>query len=155
MAYALCDSPTGLLAYILDAIRPSPPIITTDNSPRQAVNASSPPAYVHNPWSPTAIINLTMFYWLPGPETPLRWLANSMAMLPALWATTSPVPIAISQYVENGATPTLPPWIDFYHQIAFVRRRPGVVRFAAWERPMDMVMDLRELAALVAQTVLN
>ena len=105
LAYALCDSPPGLLAYMLDAIRPnivsqtshspqstasspggySPTTARSSQSPQSAVStpvflpgpgrspqsSSAPhspqsfaPADLGSPWSPTALINWTMLYWV-------------------------------------------------------------------------------------------
>ena len=105
-AYALCDSPSGLLAYVLDAIRPpmnqSPPAGSSSHSPEslrpptagrspvspQSYGSGTPsgpspqsPATPQTnlelsdltPWTPTALINWAMLYWLPGPEVALRW----------------------------------------------------------------------------------
>lgn len=100
-AYALCDSPSGLLAYILDHIRPpsttssspsssnSPESLrppTAGRSPRSPVSPQSyatpqqgrsPGSASHSPqnlemgdittaWTPTALIDWAMLYWLPG-----------------------------------------------------------------------------------------
>ncbi|KAF2163565.1 hypothetical protein M409DRAFT_68469 [Zasmidium cellare ATCC 36951] len=147
VSYALCDSPVGLLAYVVDAIRlprhQSPPVSrSSSNSPR--------PPTLPDPWSPTALISWAMMYWLPGPEVALRWLSNSGPMLQNLWTTHSTVPLAISQFGDQHSSQSAPMWAEAYHRIAMVRRRAGSVRFAAWERPGEIVLDLRELAMLVA-----
>lgn len=149
LAYALCDSPTGLLAYMVEAIKPRlPPPETEEGS------ASPHPTglQINNPWTLTNVLDWTMLYWLPGPEVALRWLMNSAPMIPNLWLTHSNVPLAVSQFGDhqNMSPQPQPMWIEAYHRIAMVRRRPGQVRFAAWERPMDVVHDIRDLAGLVA-----
>lgn len=187
-AYGLCDSPSGLLAYILDAIGdsafksasnspvhspqnlyvPTPgrsPISPQTYSPqasrssRSPTNASNTPPHlelsdVSTPWTPTAIINWTMLYWLPGPEVALRWLVNSKALVPSLWAAYSHVPLGITHFQEPMAygmmSPQSPPqWAESFHRIATVRRREGAVSFPAWERPAELVMDIREFAMLL------
>lgn len=152
IAYALCDSPAGLLAYVVDAIRPTQNSRrgTPGQSPRMEMFTSNPRSPILTAWTPTALIDWTMIYWLPGPETPLRWLANSTPMLPMLWTTQSAVPLAISHFVDQSSPSTQPAWIDAYHPIIMLRRRHGSARFPAWERPGEMVQDLRELAALMA-----
>ena len=105
-AYALCDSPSGLLAYVLDAIRPPlnelSPLDSSSHSPETlrppiaGLSPISPQSYGSGtpsgrspqspappqtnlelsgltPWTPAALINWAMLYWLPGPEVPLRW----------------------------------------------------------------------------------
>jgi hypothetical protein len=91
-------------------------------------------------------------HWLPGPEVALRWLTNSEAASTSLWSTYTAVPLGISHY--KAPTPPgedFPIWAESYHRIAMVRRRLGDVRFAPWERPMDVVADIRDLAILVYQ----
>ena len=128
-AYALCDSPAGLLAYILDSIRPpsipSSPSRQSPESNRPTTAGRSPvspqsygtpstsrsprsPAVPQNlelsdmssPWTPTALINWAMLYWLPGPEVALRWLVNSTPLVPSLWASYSTVPLGITYFRE-------------------------------------------------------
>ncbi|KAF2864580.1 alpha/beta-hydrolase [Piedraia hortae CBS 480.64] len=149
MAYALCDSPPGLLAYILDAIRPLPPTSSTPTSPAsshsQAMSTDEPES-----WSPTAILNWTMVYWLSGPEVALRWVANSAALAASLWLNHVNVPLGITQF----STPVAPlQWAEAYHRLALLRHRPGTVRFPAWERPGQVVEDIRELAAVIGAFV--
>ena len=191
-AYALCDSPSGLLAYILDSIQPpsiKPPSPTSSNSPeslRPPMSAARSPAspqdgtpgqgrsprspassshspiemsVITSPWTPTALVNWAMLYWLPGPEVALRWLSNSTPLAPLIWQSQSPIPLGISQFREpvlRGAqnVQSPPQWSEAYHRIAMVRRRDGRVRFPAWERPAELVMDLREFADLLGSSSL-
>jgi hypothetical protein len=189
VAYALCDSPSGLLAYILDAIKPpsidSPPSSTASpeslrlptgagrspvspqsygtpqqgRSPRSPGSASHSPQHLEmanmgSPWTSTALVNWAMLYWLAGPEVALRWLVNSTPLAPLIWYSHSPVPLGISYFreptppgIQSFQTP--PQWAEAYHRIAMVRRRDGRVRFPAWERPVEVVLDLREFADLL------
>lgn len=133
ISYALCDSPAGLLAYIVDAVGPS----------------LRPSSLQNNPWSPTMLVNWTMLHWLPGPEIALRWLDNSTAMAHSLWGSFSNVPLAISQYDQPNATQSATDWVEQFHSIAMVRHRVGDVRFPAWERPAEIVHDIREFARLL------
>jgi len=189
LAYGLCDSPVGLLAYILDLIQPptygatsqnlglAPP--TAGSSPVMSRSPTSPgsigtPAYNPSPeppqslelpglstvWTPTAIINWTMLYWLPGPEVALRWLANSTVVLPGLWLRHSNVPVGITHFRNStvpsaGTGQTPPQWVEAYHRVAMLTRREGRVRFPAWERPAEVVMDIRELAEIVGAAMVT
>lgn len=146
ISFALCDSPSGLLAYVVDAIQPPPPPSGTQSTPS---TPGTPSLADLNPWTETALVNWAMMYWLPGPEVALRWLVNSTPMLPQLWTVHSNVPLAISQFGEPSVPQPTPMWIEAYHRIAMIRKRPGQSRFPAWERPMDIVMDLRELAMII------
>ncbi|KAF7189863.1 putative epoxide hydrolase [Pseudocercospora fuligena] len=144
IAYALCDSPAGLLAYIVDAIQPyAKPFTRTNDDAAAGLQA---------PWTPTSLINWAMLYWLPGPEGPLRWLTNSEPMVSQLWMTHSNTPLAISQFSDQNSPQIGPVWAEAYHRIAMIRRRPGSARFPAWERPEEMVVDIRDLAVLVGPT---
>lgn len=111
-------------------------------------------ADLQNPWTPTALINWAMIYWLPGPEVALRWLANSAPIAASLWLNYSSVPLGITHFRETvlpgtGTGQTPPQWAEAYHRVAMVRRREGRVRFAAWERPGEVVMDIREFAGIL------
>lgn len=148
------------------ADRSSPQSMTTASTPAAASSAGTAPSPgspqsaglsgdPSAPWSPTNLITMTMVYWLPGPEVSLRWLANSTTIENMLWSTTTQVPLGITQYRD----PTSPAaatsaqmqsqWAEMYHRVAMVRRREAQVRFAAWERPTEVVEDIRELAGLV------
>ncbi|EME43535.1 hypothetical protein DOTSEDRAFT_72793 [Dothistroma septosporum NZE10] len=149
ISFALCDSPSGLLAFVLDAIQPPPPPLPAAGTQSTPSSPGSPRLADLNPWTETVLVNWAMMYWLPGPEVALRWLVNSAPMLPGLWTVHSKVYLAISQFGEPSPPQPTHMWIEAYHRIAMLRRRPGQSRFPAWERPMDIVMDLRELAILI------
>ena len=151
MAYAFCDSPTGLLAYMVDMIRPRSAPTPTIRSSTQTrhVPTMGEQLAIQTPWSPTVLIDWTMIHWLPGPEVALRWLVNSAALVPALWASYSPVPLAITQFVETGSPSTPQTWVEQYQRVVIVRRRAGPVRFPAWEAPSELVLDIREFANMV------
>ncbi|KAK5166611.1 uncharacterized protein LTR77_008154 [Saxophila tyrrhenica] len=189
-AYALADSPSGLLAFILDAIRPpslrspaqsspggnSPEYLRTQTPGRSPISpqtyttpqtgrSPSNPAASHSPqnlelndlasaWNPTALLNWTMLYWLPGPEVALRWLVNSSKLVPSLWLGHCGVPLGISYFHDPGSAnaQTPPQWTEAYFRVAMVQRREGRVRFPAWERPAELVIDLREFAGLLGLT---
>ncbi|KAI5356594.1 putative epoxide hydrolase, alpha/Beta hydrolase [Septoria linicola] len=143
LSYALCDSPTGLLAHIVDAVSPS--LQNSESLP--ATNAAS---LLQNTWTPTTLLDWTMLYWLPGPEVALRWLSNSIPMIPKLWRSHSPVPLAISHFADQASPQPGTQWAESYFRVAMIRRRSGRVRFPAWERPVDMMADIRELAGMMA-----
>lgn len=117
ISFALCDSPVGLLACIVDAI--DPPLQATTSTRPNPTSNSPPTALQQSPWTPTALINWVMLYWLPGPEVALRWLNNSAPMLPNLWITHSNVPLAISQFGER-TDPQVPALLEMHHRIAMV-----------------------------------
>ncbi|KAF2212075.1 hypothetical protein CERZMDRAFT_90833 [Cercospora zeae-maydis SCOH1-5] len=145
VAYALCDSPTGLLAYTMDAILPT--------SPDSSASLFSNSASSQSAWTPTALIDWCMLYWLPGPEVAFRWLMNSAPVVPTLWRSYSPVPLGISHFGSHEQPHSGARWAESYHRVLLFRSRSGSARFPAWERPAEMVADIRELAGLLAQEV--
>ncbi|KAK3952118.1 Alpha/Beta hydrolase protein [Pseudoneurospora amorphoporcata] len=64
LAYALCDSPTGMLVFVFRGLR----AMGLDEA------ALSSPLFTHE-----KIITLTNMLWLPGPETAMRYWAHCAA----------------------------------------------------------------------------
>lgn len=64
LAYALCDSPTGMLVFVLRGLR----AMGLDEA------ALSSPLFTHE-----KLITLTNMLWLPGPETAMRYWAHCAA----------------------------------------------------------------------------
>jgi len=196
-AYALSDSPSGLLAFVLNEIIPqyssdaqrspereettsvgqsstghSPLSLLSPSSSGASPGWSTPGHTAHSPyfpqtpyrspgspaqmetWTPKSIIHWTMMYWLPGPEVALRWLANSAQLISSIWSIFSQVPLGITYFqdmsIQSSNPGHAPPqWAEAYHRVAMLRRREGRVRFPAWERPAEVVMDIRELANIL------
>lgn len=103
------------------------------------------------PWNPNTLITWTMMHWLPGPEMALNWLANSSGREDLLWASYSRVPLGITHYSNTNSDIATKPcnpveWTEAYHRLVMIKRRDGNIRFAALERPMKIVIDIRELA---------
>lgn len=153
ISYAVTDSPSGLLAYVLDAIKPN----AGSTAPHSSLGSSRLQlSHIQNPWSPTSLITWTMLYWLPGPEVALRWLLNTSHLTSALWSTYSNVPLGITHFRDSqagsSATGYTPPqWAESYQRVVLRRRREGGVRIPAWERPAEVVLDIRELCAVIGR----
>jgi hypothetical protein len=109
LAYGLCDSPVGLLAFLLDALKPTISYTASASTPSSAqmrhrsatilrhetplmTKASPQPMF-----SPDEILNWTMMYWLPGPEANLRWL--SAVEKEDCYTKYSEVPLGIGWYL--------------------------------------------------------
>lgn len=122
LSYALCDSPVGLLAYI-----------------RQHLHTFSR-TY---PWSPTDILNWTMLHWLPGPEAGIRFHRESILDMKDVLKRWSPTPLGISVFAGSWRGPP-PVWGACVQPLMWQRRHEGSGAFAAWERPDELVEDLRE-----------
>lgn len=138
ISYGLADSPTGLLSFFLDFIKPP-----SLDIPEFGV--ATPPV-----WSPPDIITWVMLYWLPGPEAALRWLRNAaQATSPAgsSWYSYSSVPLGISCFKPRASEGTVPPiWAAAYQNSVWLRRHERSARWPAWEAPQELVLDLRDFA---------
>ncbi|PNS16445.1 hypothetical protein CAC42_179 [Sphaceloma murrayae] len=157
LAFALADSPTGLLAFMLHLLNPM------HGRPRQP--SSHPPRNdsVHlgsiliHPWSPTDVLTWTMLYWLSGPEAPLRWLRNACKETQpesAYWTKRSTVPLGVSQFRWPGASArgmvlSPPVWTSAYCDLVWLRRHNAgrEVKWPAWEAADSLVLDLRDFVA--------
>jgi pimeloyl-ACP methyl ester carboxylesterase len=138
IAYGLCDSPSGLLAAVLDRLHS---------------NGQS------HLWPPSDILNWTMLLWLPGPEAGLRWL-HSAGKEDCLSQWTS-VPLGVSSYhvpetVEttgpgaakhDRATSPPPMWLESIQPVVWVKRTQGSAGFPAWDSASDLIVDLRQFCA--------
>ncbi|KAL9064467.1 MAG: hypothetical protein Q9157_007817 [Trypethelium eluteriae] len=125
-AHSLCDSPVGLLACMLDAIRPSLSL---------------------KQWSNTDILNWTMMHWLPGPEAALRWLRQaSLEARKDCWKRYSPTPLGISSFGKLAEEPisSPPPWTEGWQRLCWLRRHERAAKWPAWDAPEETVIDLRE-----------
>ncbi|KAF2718966.1 alpha/beta-hydrolase [Polychaeton citri CBS 116435] len=142
-AFALTDSPAGLLAHIVDKVRPRA-------RQNQASPNITPLSALQDPWPADALLDWTMLYWLPGPEVALRWLVNTSPLESSLWTGFSNVPLGISMYQDassavSTADANRPTWASAFHPVVQVKWRQGKVRFPMWERPDDVVQDIREM----------
>lgn len=140
LAYALADSPTALLALLLDLIGPS-----GLRSLRTDSHAQEPS--IQDVWTPSEVIFWTMMYWLPGPEAPLRWLRNATqesASTGPLWRSFSQVPLGVSVFGSSSRVP--PAWSKAYHDVKWVRRHMKKATRPAWEAPETVIMDIRAFA---------
>ncbi|EQL04111.1 epoxide hydrolase [Ophiocordyceps sinensis CO18] len=147
LAYALCDSPLGLLLFFLMVLRMSGP------------NRGLPPA---------EIVRMTELTWLPGPEGTMRLWAQCAAgeekqkrrraQRPKAAITVfsgdqgrvgvgPPLPVPLPRPFPNSYA--CPAWgRRQYHVVACnrVTGRPGLL---AWERPQVIVVGVRSLAKAV------
>jgi len=121
LSYGLCDSPSGLLALILDALKPTITYTAPATAQRQpqsrhrsntvlqygmpTIDETIPPPAI---FTPADILNWTMMYWLPGPEASLRWLRT--AEKEDCYSDYSEVPLGITWYAaQPSGGPTTPP----------------------------------------------
>ena len=169
LAYALCDSPTGLLVFVMKALRTLGP--RTNFTPEQ-------------------VINLTELAWLPGPEYAMRFWAHcsthqeeekdktakksgAQASKPRVAITvftgwkdsTATAPVSATEGpagtqegdVELAALPpplptedkqryVCPAWGNAHYNVVHTQRAAGKPGLLAWERPEVIAGGVRGLA---------
>lgn len=175
LAYALCDSPTGLLVYVLMILRLLDP---------------------RSELAPTEVINLTHLAWLPGPEAAMRFWAycahhseeeeeegkkaqqklskkrgsasSSSSTKPKVGITVflggdgaggsgssstgaaqAPPPIVEDQPANsnNSYCYSCPSWANPKFDVVHAHRAPGMPGLLAWQRPEIIAAGVRGLAA--------
>ncbi|KAI9832088.1 MAG: hypothetical protein M1826_002417 [Phylliscum demangeonii] len=137
LAYALCDSPVGLLAWTRDALF---------QRTRQPEAASMQEA-----------IDFTMLAWLPGPQMPLRYMAASAAdplEMRDARERWSPTPLGVSVFPAPATVGAGPPpaWAAAHWQplVWTARHHDGPqAGWPVWQRPAEVARDLRAFAAVV------
>ena len=136
LSYSLCDSPIGLLAYMVDAIRQS---------------------YGSYTWTVTDILNWTMLQWLPGPEAGLKWLkaASNEVSRKSWWQQWVATPLGISHFRPSFGTgfttPNPPIWASNIFNLTWIRRHEKSARFPAWDVPDDLIIDIRDFVRTLVE----
>lgn len=130
LAYALCDSPVGLLGFVATALR--------KKSPKHQLSKEK-------------IIDLCQLCWLPGPEAPLRYYADAMQEIEQLEGergNTKRKRIAITVFDgEEASVGYSPPaWGMGRHEVVFVQRASGKAGLLGWERSDVIFEGVRGLA---------
>ncbi|KAI1096908.1 alpha/beta-hydrolase [Rostrohypoxylon terebratum] len=154
LSYALCDSPTGLLVFILKILRLL--------SPKKK-------------FTPTDVINFTQLAWLPGPESALRFWAHCVMHPEQEQKSATPKPkVGITVFlgdkpnVEEGAEAaaevdefaqdeakdsyTCPSWANAKYKVVYTNRATGKSGLLAWERPEIIVAGVRGIAASILKS---
>ena len=84
-----------------------------------------------------------MLHWLPGPEAGLRLYRENARDMISIRQQWSPTPLGITVFAGSwrGAPPA---WGACVQPLLWVRRHEGCGAYAAWERPAELVGDLRD-----------
>ncbi|KAI1422177.1 alpha/beta-hydrolase [Xylaria sp. FL1777] len=155
LSYALCDSPTGLLVFVMNGLRLLAP---------------------KKEFTPTEIINFTQLAWLPGPEAAMRFWAHC-ARHPETIDHKKPSKqrphVALTVFIgegqkagpqSNGGTDaaasagvfdgakqpySCPSWAKTRYDVLHTARASGNPGLLAWERPEIIAAGVRGLAAAV------
>lgn len=124
LGYSMTDSPVGLLAWIYEKLH-----IWSDNYP----------------WSPDEILQWVSIYYFstPGPNASQHiYFENAHAQ--PLKSVYSDVPLGVSRFpVEIQHKPRL--WHELLGPVVFWREHESGGHFAAWERPEELVGDIRAM----------
>ncbi|KAJ4423803.1 hypothetical protein N0V82_001542 [Gnomoniopsis sp. IMI 355080] len=162
-AYAMCDSPTGLLVFAMKGL--------SLLAPRMQL-------------TPEQIITFANLAWLPGPEYAMRFWARCATEEEETAKDKKPLvnkpKVAVTVFLggEDGATGdgstaqevgegairletpvkvsmharyTCPAWAKTYYNVLFSQRAPGHPGLLAWERPELIMTGIRGLAKEVAK----
>ncbi|CAJ2508012.1 Uu.00g091980.m01.CDS01 [Anthostomella pinea] len=154
-AYALCDSPTGLLVFVMKGLRLLGP---------------------RREFTPTEVINFTQLAWLPGPESAMRLWAHCVQHQETIGKKTASRPkigvtvflgdeqeapqeapqeegegaeIEITKEEEGIHSYACPSWAKARSKVLYVNRAPGKAGLLAWERPEIIAAGVRGLATAI------
>lgn len=144
LSYALCDSPVGLLLFVLMLLRVMGP---------------------EKKLSPKEIITLTQLTWLPGPEATLRFWAHCASFEPVerdrKSSLRSKPKIGLTVFDGNCETRdeeykvaprpvkdyyACPRWADSRYEVVSTNRVAGRPGLLAWKRPEVIVNGCRDMA---------
>ncbi|KAI0196519.1 epoxide hydrolase [Xylaria flabelliformis] len=150
LSYALCDSPTGLLVFVMKGLRLLAP---------------------KKEFTPTEIINFTELAWLPGPEAVLRFWAHCArhpeeTSISKTKKSAKKPRVALTVFlgdekrsgnadvgvdVSEGAKPSYscPAWAMARYDVLHTHRAAGDPGLLAWEHPELIAAGVRGLAAAV------
>ncbi|TVY34446.1 hypothetical protein LOCC1_G007501, partial [Lachnellula occidentalis] len=134
-AYALCDSPVGVLSLVYSLLKRKSP---------------------NHQLSNTEILNITQLAWLPGPEAGFAfWTAamREMAVLEKEKGKSVRSKAAITVFGADGDGDCdgdsdgyiCPAWASRKHDVVFAQRVAGRAGLLAWERPDVLVAGIRGL----------
>lgn len=130
LAYALCDSPVGLLSLVCSALR--------RKSPKHTLNSEE-------------VINVTQLCWLPGPEAAMRFWASAASETTA--ASTEKRKrgrVTLTVFGSSEAEGYVcPAWGSSHHDIISAQRVGGTSGLLVFERPNVIIEGIRNLAKAV------
>ncbi|QSZ32761.1 hypothetical protein DSL72_002340 [Monilinia vaccinii-corymbosi] len=130
LAYALCDSPVGLLSFVASTFRKKSPM---------------------HQLSKEKVIDLCQLCWLPGPEAALRYYANAILESERLEGERgnekrNRVAITVFDGEEASVGYSPPAWGMGRYDVIFVQRASGKAGLLAWEREDVIFEGVRGLA---------
>jgi hypothetical protein len=136
LAYALCDSPVGLLSLVTSALR--------KRSPEHKLGAED-------------IIDVAQLAWLPGPEAGMRFWAGAVSEVEEFAVGKSRSRVALTVFGADGSVGeeedgyVCPAWGEGRHVVTFSQRVSGRAGLVTWERESVVVEGVRGLATAIAK----
>ncbi|PMD52871.1 alpha/beta-hydrolase, partial [Hyaloscypha bicolor E] len=127
-AYALCDSPVGLLSLVCSAMR--------RKSPQHSLTRPE-------------IIDVTQLAWLPGPEGAARFWAAAVKEVGVLEKQKrTRGRVAVTVFGSDGVDGdyVCPAWANAKHDVVFAQRAAGKSGLSPWERTDVLIAGIRGLA---------
>ena len=127
-AYALCDSPVGLLSLVCSAMR--------RKSPQHSLTRPE-------------IIDVTQLAWLPGPEGAARFWAAAVREVEVLEKQKrTRRRVAVTVFGSDGVDRDYicPAWANAKHDVVFAQRATGKSGLSPWERTDVLIAGIRGLA---------
>ncbi|KAF3064151.1 putative epoxide hydrolase [Daldinia childiae] len=151
LAYALCDSPTGLLVFVLKSLRLLDP---------------------KKEFAPTEVINFTQLSWLPGPESAMRFWAHCARYPEVDKKVRSRPKIGITVFLGDEPSTNedteaeaieliqdeakdcymCPSWAKTKYNVVHVNRAIGRSGLLAWDRPEIIATGVRGVAASILRS---
>jgi hypothetical protein len=129
LAYALCDSPIGMLSLVFSALR--------KRNPQHTLNSEE-------------IIDVTQLLWLPGPEAAMRFWASALVETETL-AKSKRSRVAITVFSADGEGYSCPAWGAGRYEIVSAHRVDGKSGLMPFERTDVVVAGIQGLSKEVSK----
>lgn len=140
LAYALCDSPVGLLSLVTSALRKRSP---------------------EHRFGKEEVIDVTQLAWLPGPEAGMRFWAGAVSEVEEIQLVRGGgkrARVGVTVFgvdgvgvEKDGKGYVCPAWGEPRHDVVFSQRVAGRAGLVAWERGNVVVEGVRGLARAVGR----
>jgi hypothetical protein len=129
LAYALCDSPVGLLSLVASAL--------SKRSPKHMLEMES-------------VVDVCQLAWLPGPEAGMRLWSRAVGEVESLKVRgrkrTERARVAVSVFEDEEEGYVCPAWAEIDHDLIWSQRVGGRAGLVPWEQQGVVVEGVRGLA---------
>ena len=124
LAYALCDSPVGLLSLICSVLKA--------RSPQHGMGLEE-------------VVDVTQLLWLPGPEAAMRFWASAVATSEVRKPRKTKARVAITVFEDDEEGYVCPAWGDEEFNVLYSQRVAGKAGLVVWERQAVVFAGIRGL----------